>query len=249
MLNQEFSISNRGFLSDKFYGIITAIVTNVKDTEKLGRVEVNFEFSSNKKHNVTAWARISKLISGKEFGSSFIPTIESEVLITFIGGNVKNPCIIGMLSNGVDKPPKEAAEDSEMNIIQSEFGGALVFNNKEQILELKHEESKLKISLNAKTKIIEIENTEGEITITVGKDITIKTDANLNIEAKDIVLAGTGDLTITGNKIDIKATADLLLGGANIKSTATAQHDTAGKLVGINGSATTEIKGGVIKMN
>lgn len=252
MINEQFSsFSNRHLLNDKFYGIIPAKVTNNVDKEKLGRVEVTFEFSTNKTQVVTAWARLLAFSTGEASGSHFLPSVESEVIISFLGGNIRNPCIIGSLTNGKYKQPKETEGNSKLSIIKSSSGGALIFDDDDEkkILALQNEESKLKIILNSKSKIIEIESTDGVITITGGKDIKIETKENITIKGKDISILGEGNLKLEGKKITLEASEDLSLAGANITATAKSNYDMKGTEISVKGSGPVNIKGSKISMN
>ena len=249
MVMEDKMLTTSNLLSDNFYGVTTAKVTNVVDKENLGRIEVSFEFLLNKKHIVTAWARMATLTTGKDYGSSFRPAIGNEVLVTFINGCVSNSCIIGVLNNGIEKPLEETKKNKDLDIIKSSTGGALIFDDKESICGLEHEKSKLKIHLKSKDKTVEIFSEDGLITIKAGKDITIETKANIKVTGKDISVVGEGELNLEGSAINIKSGGDLSLEGKNIKSTASASSSISGGKIELEGKTALKLKGQIINMN
>lgn len=103
----------------RFYGVYPALVTDLKDPDNLGRVEVTLPWSPDSKEgSYKVWARIATLMAGKERGSWFIPDLDDEVLICFEGGDPRKPFVMGGLWNGQDTPP-EAMDEEGKNEIKS----------------------------------------------------------------------------------------------------------------------------------
>ncbi|OCL85256.1 aspartate carbamoyltransferase catalytic subunit [Aliarcobacter thereius] len=98
----------------KIYGIQTAIVTsqdinnqslkekaNSIDVDEEGRVRVLFFFERNK--IASCYLRVSNMSSGDNYGTMFIPRVNSEVIVSFVNGDPDCPIIIGTLHNGENK--------------------------------------------------------------------------------------------------------------------------------------------------
>ncbi len=49
---------------------------------------------------------IATLFAGNNRGSWFIPDVDDEVLVSFEGGDVRRPFVLGGLWNGRDAPPE-----------------------------------------------------------------------------------------------------------------------------------------------
>ena len=61
------------------------------------------------------WVRVAEALSGPNWGSQFTPRIGTEVLISFIEGDIDRPVIVGQLYTGADAPPFAAGVDSGVN--------------------------------------------------------------------------------------------------------------------------------------
>jgi uncharacterized protein involved in type VI secretion and phage assembly len=98
-------------------GVVIALVTNVNDPEKLGRIKVHFPWLDAK--HESDWIRIATMMAGNDRGSFFMPEVEDEVLIAFEHGDSRFPIAVGFLWNGVDRPPAEHVRD---RILKSKNG-------------------------------------------------------------------------------------------------------------------------------
>jgi len=96
----------RGF-GGRFYGAYPALVSDIKDPDGQGRVKVSLPWSPDKDGaSYEAWARLATMMAGNNRGSWFIPDVNDEVLVIFLGGDPRYPCILGGLWNGQDSPPQ-----------------------------------------------------------------------------------------------------------------------------------------------
>ena len=85
--------------------MITALVTDTVDTDRLGRVKVKFPWiTASGGQEVSSWARVA-FGGWNAPGATLIPEVDDEVLVAFIGGDPRVPVIIGGLYNGVARPP------------------------------------------------------------------------------------------------------------------------------------------------
>ncbi|NOQ79666.1 MAG: type VI secretion system tip protein VgrG [Gammaproteobacteria bacterium] len=76
-------------------------------TEEYARVKVLFHWDreSQADENSSCWIRVAQPIAGKGWGTSYIPRIGQEVLVTFLEGDPDRPIITGSVYNDVCKPP------------------------------------------------------------------------------------------------------------------------------------------------
>jgi len=96
----------RGF-GGRFYGAYPALVSDIKDPDGQGRVKVSLPWSPDKDGaSYEAWARLATMMAGNNRGSWFIPDVNDEVLVIFLGGDPRYPCVLGGLWNGQDSPPQ-----------------------------------------------------------------------------------------------------------------------------------------------
>jgi uncharacterized protein involved in type VI secretion and phage assembly len=94
-------------LGGRWYGVFPATVTDIKDPEGIGRVKVTLPWSADTgSDRYDTWARVATLMGGNNRGSWFVPDVDDEVLVSFEGGDVRRPFVLGGLWNGVDSPPE-----------------------------------------------------------------------------------------------------------------------------------------------
>ena len=91
-------------------GVVNALVTDVRDPEKSGRVRLKFPWLSN--DYVSDWCRVVQIGAGENGrGTIVIPEVNDEVLVAFEQGDVRRPYVLGGLYNGMDPPRAEAIQD------------------------------------------------------------------------------------------------------------------------------------------
>lgn len=250
---------------NKIYGVVVGIVRDIKDPQNLGRVKVDFPWlgesseavaiSSDEDRAHSYWARIATLMAGKERGSFFIPEVGDEVLVAFEHGELDRPYILGMLWNADDPPPQQmdAEGKNDVRAIQSRSGHQIILNDSDdspsiQIIDQTGDNSIIIDSANNAMAIkvngdlsVEVAGnisikTQGKLEIEAAQDASVKTDANLKAEA-----TGNCDIEATG-PVKLKSSAKLEVDG-------TGQVEIKAATVSVNGSAMTEVKGGLVKIN
>jgi phage baseplate assembly protein V len=87
----------------KVAGVVTGVVTAVKDPDQQGRVQLSFPFLGGQ--NQSTWAPVATLMAGGGRGSWFMPEVGDEVLVAFDHGDFDHPFVVGFLWNGQDQPP------------------------------------------------------------------------------------------------------------------------------------------------
>ena len=217
------------------------VVTNNNDPEGRGRVKIRFPHLDDQVESY--WARVTTPMSGKEWGIQFIPEVGDEVLVTFLGGDIQMPVIIGSLHNGEDKPPLKPDDGkNNLRIIRSRSGHEIVFDDTQDkckltiksssgaFVELDDASGKEKITIQDKTKNqkIVIDSAKNSITIECAKDLIVKTDTTMKVDAKDLDLSTTGNVKIkAAGKVEIEGS-----GGLDLKSSG--MTNVKGSMVNIN---------------
>ena len=108
----------RGY-GGRFYGAYPALVSNIKDPDGQGRVKVQLPWSPDGQGgSYEAWARLATMMAGNNRGTWFIPDVNDEVLVVFMGGDPRQPCVVGGLWNGQDDPP-ESMDGAGKNYIKT----------------------------------------------------------------------------------------------------------------------------------
>lgn len=75
-------------------------------TDEYGRIQVQFHWDAKPDMDRTScWIRVAQNWAGDGWGFQFIPRIGMEVLVTFLGGDLDRPVVIGCLPNATHPPP------------------------------------------------------------------------------------------------------------------------------------------------
>ena len=82
----------------RWYGVLPALVVDIKDPDTQGRVKVTLPWSVDAKgERYEAWARLATMLGGNNRGSWFIPDVDDEVLVAFEHGDPRRPYVLGGL--------------------------------------------------------------------------------------------------------------------------------------------------------
>lgn len=236
--------------SPQLPGVVSAVVSDLKDPDKLGRVKVTFPVLSDQ--YVSGWARVLQVGAGEARGLAWLPEVGDEVLVAFGQNSFQQPYILGGLYNGKDKPDQDWGEQVGANdgkvkrrALVSRSGMVLEFleGPDGERLNVRTKDGKQQLSLAQKPDAAVSLVSDGPIEVKATKDVTVTT--------------GTGNVKISGQKVSIEATGDLELKGTNVKATATAAAELKGATAKVaadasaelSGSATTTVRGGIVRIN
>jgi uncharacterized protein involved in type VI secretion and phage assembly len=194
----------------RFYGVVTAVVTNNQDPDQQGKVKIKLPGMTD--DETGPWARVAVLMGGANRGTFFLPEQGDEVLVAFDNGNLKLPYVIGGLWNGQDTPP-DTNSDGQNNkrFIKSRSGHLIRLDDTQG-------SEKLEIIDKSGNNSITFDAASNTITITAAQDITISApQGTLTLNATTISISSTEDGTIaaTGN-LTLQASSKAALKGATV---------------------------------
>ncbi len=194
----------------RIYGVVVGIVTNNKDTEKLGRVKIKIPRLSGE--DESNWARVISFMAGKERGAFFLPEIDDEVLVAFEYGDINMPYVIGSLWNGKDVPPENNSDGkNNIRMIRSRSGHVITLDDSDG-------SEQIKIMDKTQKNMIIIDAKNNTISITSDKDIELSApNGKVTIEAMDIETKSTASTKIEATSgVDVKASGNLNIKGAMV---------------------------------
>ncbi len=90
---------------------------NEIDVDEKGRIRVLFHFEEN--HATSCYVRLSSFYNGDGYGAQFLPRVNSEVLVSFVNGDIDKPIIMGSLYNGENKLPYNLPKDKTKSYIRT----------------------------------------------------------------------------------------------------------------------------------
>jgi uncharacterized protein involved in type VI secretion and phage assembly len=226
-------------------GVLNATVTDARDPDGLGRVKVRFPVLSGVYESW--WARTLQPGAGKGRGTVLLPEVGDEVLVAFGQGSFEQPYVLGGLFNGVDKPDKPWGEhvgSTDGAVVRRAFGsrtGMLVEHLEapdKQQLNVSTNAGAQRISLvqkpNAAVEIV----TDGPVTITAGKDVTVKTSGgDVSVSGKNVTIEASANLTL-------KAASAVEVSGATLKAAGSGSAELSGASVKVAANAAAEVTAG-----
>ncbi|WP_196137591.1 type VI secretion system Vgr family protein [Aliikangiella sp. G2MR2-5] len=148
--------------------------------DEYGRIKVQFIWDRDGKldENSSCWIRVAQMWAGNQWGSSFIPRIGHEVIVSFLDGDPDRPLVTGSVYNGKNKPPFSSKTQSGIKTRSTKKGTADNYN------EIRFDDKKdsEQIYIHAEKNMdTQVENDE---TLTVDNDRTkhVKHDENSTID-------------------------------------------------------------------
>ena len=187
-------------------GVCVAVVRDNLDPNGLSRVKVSFPW--HKQPEEMFWARLATPMTGKGYGTFFLPEVGDEVLVAFERGDLRFPFVVGSLWSGRRPPPVTNSDGrNDIRTIRSRKGHALNFDDGKN--------GRLELELHdGKTIAID----EGGITIDDGHGNRIlisSTSGATTIEAASTLRIRAPQITVEASgSVDIKAGGTLTLQGA-----------------------------------
>lgn len=202
-----------------FSGVVTAIVTDNKDPDGVGRVRVALPWLDAE--HVSGWSRVAFPGAGPDRGITFLPEVNDEVLVAFHHGDPDKPVIVGGLFNGKDKFPDNKSDTVTDRGATFERG---LFTNKHKLtftdkagteaITLGLRDKSYMITLDKKGTVISI-GSDGKVDVKAKQGVTITAQSG-NIE----LVAKSGDVKIGGVNVTVEGKAGLTLsasGAAKLK--------------------------------
>lgn len=205
------------------YGVVVALVTDVADPEKLGRVKLMFPWLADGYEST--WARHVFPGAGNGRGIFLLPEVGDEVLVAFEQGDVRSPFVLGGLCNGVDRIKLDtAAIDGTSGGVNrrgwiSKKGHGVVFlddDGKEGIA-LFDKSKDLRISINSSKTTISLRSS-GAVEIQGGGDVTVSAGGALELKAgTSLSLEAGTSMDLSAPTVSVKADGPLAASGTPIK--------------------------------
>ena len=177
----------------RWYGVCSAIVIDIKDPDKQGRVKITLPWSPDAGGGrYEAWARLATLFGGNNRGSWFVPDVDDEVLVSFEQGDPRRPYVLGGLWNGKDAPP-EAMDGSGKNdkkVLRSRNGVKVTLDDNKGKETLKLETpGGQKITMRDGPGSVTIEDSNGNSVKFETSGVTVTASVKVTVNASTVAVS------------------------------------------------------------
>lgn len=115
-------------------GLHIATVTRLDDPSGEDRVKVRIPVIDPKSEGV--WAKMSRTDAGKHRGMFFLPELDDEVLVGFLGCDPRYPMIVGMLNSSAKPAPVAAKDKDNLKGYYSKGGSRVEFNDVDRTIKI-----------------------------------------------------------------------------------------------------------------
>ena len=166
----------------RFGALYIGLVSDVEDPDKIGRVKVKLPWYAS---GYEEWARVSQIYAGDGFGSTWVPEVDTEVLVAFGHGDMRFPYVLGSLFSTTDAPPESRSSSSDVKTLLTPGGSELRFDETNKTIEVKTKS-------NTSIKLEED-----------GGAITLKGSQKITLDAPEIEISGSSKVTIKGGQVAI----------------------------------------------
>lgn len=247
---------------NRIFGVLVGLVTKNYDENMPGRVCVQIPVR-DKNANELQWARVAMPSHGKSWGHYFQPEIGDQVLLAFEQGYIEKPYVIGcvakdsnsFLTGVVDK-------NNQYKKITTKNGNTILFEDNQDgegkkdkitvqtakeahIFRMDNEKSTIVIQDKEKKNFIEMQTEQGNMTIQVQKNLTIRVGDSITLTMN----GSNGGVTLECNKITMKTTGNTTIeASGNINATGANLSMEASSLLKVSSSGVANISGSPIKI-
>lgn len=208
----------------RWFGVYSAIVTDVADPDGQGRVRVRLPWMIDSAGgSYEAWCRLVTPMAGPDRGVWFVPDPEDEVAVVFEGGDPRRPFVIGGLWNGTDQPPETMDSDNNIRSIVSRSGIRITMDDTDGSVGLTLETpGGQRVELLDSGPSATIEDSSGNRVVLEAGGITIESSAKVTVSASTVEVSA-GQVTVNAgmSKFSGVVQADTIITNAVVSSSYT----------------------------
>lgn len=175
-----------------YYGLYPALVTDLVDPERLGRIEVELPWLGEGSDQVRAWATLLSPYADADQGLQALPEVGSQVVVGFEAGNPRRPYIVGACWNGQESLPSEPDAANNVRVLKTRSGSKVEFDDTQGAAKITIE--------TAGGHRVELDDGAATITVShsMGSSITFAASGNIEI-------AATGTVELTAAAFNVHA--------------------------------------------
>jgi hypothetical protein len=228
-------------------GLVIAVVSNLNDPERRGRVKVTYAWLGDQVDS--AWARVATVGGGSDRGFVSLPEVNDEVIVGFEGGDPRRPVILGGVFNTRSKIPQWDVENGKVTTrrITSRLGHVIELSDGTA-----DTAQHVAVVLAGKNHKLRLGKDRVDLSVPAGTPLKIDSGQ------ASIEFTADGSVVIKGTKVTIQAQSELAMSSsanASLKASAqlamegSAQAAVKGGMVEVSATGIAAVKGGMVQIN
>ena len=158
----------------RHYGVYPAIVADIVDPDKLGRIQVKLPWLGGDGSDVRAWATLLTPYADDGQGFEVLPAVDTQVVVAFEAGDPRRPYIVGSCWNGKEKLPEDPQQPNNKRLIKSRAGSLLEFDDTDGA-------AKVTLSMTSGHKLV-LDDSAQQVTLSHSNGCTLTMDAAGNVK-------------------------------------------------------------------
>ena len=195
-----------------FFGLYPALVTDIVDPERLGRIQIRLPWLGAEGDDVRAWATLLTPYADDNQGFEMLPAVGTQVVVAFEAGNPRRPYIVGSPWNGQEAMPETPAAANNKRLIKTRSGSLLEFDDTDGAVKITiSTPGGHSIVLDDGASNLEIKHSSGHV-VTLDPSGQVKIQANSTVEVYASALnvhAGTATFDGAVNCVSLTASASV----------------------------------------
>lgn len=213
-------------------GLHIGTVTRLDDETGEDRIKVRIPVIDAESEGV--WAKMARPDAGEHRGMFFLPELDDEVLVGFLGCDPRYPMIVGMLNSSAKPAPVGALEKDNLKGYYSKAGSRVEFDDKKRTLKIQTLSEGEAGSLDdfrsgepelEKNNTILIDDKEGTILIQdknknfikfSADEVHIFGDKRIKLESKEVIIKATTKLETDTKKSILHSSGETKMTGSPI---------------------------------
>ena len=174
------------------WGLFPALVTDIVDPDRLGRVQVSLPGLGEDGADVRHWATLLTPYADDDQGFCAYPAVGSQVVVGFEAGDAARAYIVGSCWNGKESPPTPATRQNDRRVLRTRAGSVLQFDDAA---------GSTSITLRTDSGhelVLDAGRSEIRLTHSAGFGITLSASGSVDI-------VGNGPVTVTAPQLSVHA--------------------------------------------
>lgn len=174
----------------RWYGLYPALVSDLVDPDKRGRIKVRFPSFGADGAAVSAWATLLSPYADSDQGLEILPEVDSQVVVGFEAGDPQRPYIVGACWNGKAALPQAAAPANNLRTLKTRSGSRLEFDDANGAAKVTLSmQSGHQLVLDDAAQSVTLTHSNGcKIEINIAGQVTVTANATLEVNAAAVNL-------------------------------------------------------------